>query len=67
MDCKFLLGDQHVNAAVAQNVIYFIRLQKIINGHQHRAGAKNAKHSRHKFRPVFEPKSHTVTRLHTEF
>ena len=50
---EFILGDEHVNAAVAQDVIHLVRLEKIVDGHQHGARAQNAEDRWNEFRAVF--------------
>ena len=64
---KFLVCDDHVNAAILQDVIHLIRLEEIVDGHKHRVSAEDAEHRRDEFRPVFEPQADAVAGLDAKF
>ena len=42
MNTQFLVGDQHVDARVVQNVTDLGRLEEIVDGHDDGAGVQNA-------------------------
>ena len=67
MDGEFFLGDEQINAAILQNVIHLVRLEKIVDRHEHRARAEHAEHGGHEFRTVFEPERDAVAGPDAEF
>src|ERR1039458_6647773 len=64
MRAEFGIRDEYVDARVAQNVVYLVRLEEIVDRHDHRPGAQDAKQRRDELRAVLKPQPHPVTRFH---
>src|ERR1017187_651314 len=61
MRAEFGIRDEHVDARVAQNVIHLVGLEEIVDRHDHRPGAQDAKQRRDELRAVLKPQPYAVT------
>ena len=63
MGAQLGVGDQHVNARVVQDEVDLVRLEEVVDRHDHGAGVQNAEQRRDEFRAVLEPQPHAVAGL----
>ena len=63
---QFGVGDQRIYARIAQDIIYLVRLEEVVNRHSHGSRVKNAKQCWDKLRTILQPQRHPITGLNTQ-
>ena len=66
MRTQLRIRDEHVNFPVPQDVTHLVRLEEIIDRHDHCTRVQDAKEHWHEFRTILQPQRHAVARLHAE-
>ena len=61
------IGDERICAGIGQNAAYFIRLQEIVQGHDHAASPQDAENGGDEFGRVLQPQPDAVARLDPVF
>ncbi|MNM89130.1 hypothetical protein D3C81_1013580 [compost metagenome] len=62
----FARGDEDGHVAVGQDVRHLVRLEQRIDGHEHAAGRRRAKHGADVFRAFFQVHGHTRATLQAQ-
>src|SRR6266566_3892005 len=66
MGAQFRISNEHVNAAIAQNVTHLVGLEEVVDRHHCGARVQYAEKRGNKLRTILEPQAHAVAGLDSE-